>query len=158
MTATHFFALVLLLLLLLAWGLFYILANSPSTGRVPAEPARRERSRLLTRALFVFWVAFLAAHRAWMLFLMAGLESSASSDAKGAMGMSLIFLDPWGLWPTIFGLVAFKNLTGTDLWPESGLGTFMMGISLVIDAALVYCLWLAARHAFRKPAPEESKS
>lgn len=172
MTAPQFLIIVILAAALLAFGLNYILENRPEPQRPrsageaapsekPADPersARQKRRDFFTRLMFIFWTVCLVAHRAWIIYLALALDASSSSDAKGALGMGIAMFDPLGILVVLGGSLAFKGVTGLDLWPEKDLSTLYMGGTIVMDSLIIYFLWRCSRHAFIKTEKEERKT
>lgn len=160
MNALHLSLLVLLLGGALIYALGYILANRPAPGEgaqeespapAPETLKRRRRRNAWTRALFVFWTVFIAAHRALSVWLILVADSGDLTARQGA-GMTLVFVDPLGILLVLGGSAAFRNVFGVPLLPDRDLtALYIVGGSL-LSAGAVYFLWRVSRHAFVRPA------
>ncbi|OGS12134.1 MAG: hypothetical protein A2234_07525 [Elusimicrobia bacterium RIFOXYA2_FULL_58_8] len=123
-------------------------------GPPPEALKRISRERVITRVLFIFWSTATILHRAWIIYLLMSLGDSANSNDHASFGMALWFLDPWAALPIILGLAAINSRVMTG--PPAAFYGQYIGFSLIIDAMLLYLLWLCSRQAFR--APVENKA
>lgn len=107
----------------------------------------RGRQVLITRAIFIAWALALAAHRLFMLTVLADVDSGSRD-----MGLHyiLLFLDPWATLPAMLVMASFHDLTGAHILAEQSLGPAVMVATVLIDAAIIYQLWKACRGAFIK--------
>jgi hypothetical protein len=160
LAARLFSLLVPVATLFLLYSLIHLVANrnyrgAPVPQDSPEQQKRRHRQNLYTRVMFVFWTLFLFAQRAFSIYLFLLADTAKSGDIKGAVGMTLVFVDPLGILMVLGGWMAFKNFFGVPIWPESGLTPFYIVASSLLNAAAIWFLWTCSRGAFvRAPRPK----
>ena len=146
-------AIVVSLFCLLTYALYHIMGSTSDLKKLYESGASAENEQMekyilrRTRRMFIIWAVFIVAHRLGILYF----------GGVSGLGELVWCVDPWGFLPSLFIGSAYTQYAGV-VWSNGDLAKFYTVASLIIDALIVYILWLWSRHAFASELLETEPS